>query len=337
MKARLMIVLGSLALLFVCFAALGITAVASSSFAGLLSIRPPLVAARANGGTPELEMTPATKIAFAVPAMTPTPTPTVTPTATKTPTSTKKPSLTRTKTPTATPTVTPADKPTIASVRPPYGPNGKKFARVWVAGKNFGLQGRVVFWCRGSKELAAQVISWSDSQVVAYVPALIKPGTICELAVITAKGIYSNHGWYTIEVEVEDTPVPPTAAPVTAVPPTSTPLPPPVITGTFPPTAPVGITFRIEGTGFGTGIGQVLFRCGGVDYQGGVVSWQVTVIWVTVPSIPPPGNCALSVVRTDGAGSTSWPFTVVYPPPPPTPTQTTTPFPTPTPPATPTP
>ncbi|MEK7610769.1 MAG: IPT/TIG domain-containing protein [Patescibacteria group bacterium] len=314
-------------------------AISADELGSLVGLRPSQASAMVESGQGLGATIMPTKVAFVVPSDTPTLAPTGTATRTSTSTRTPTATRTRTRTRTATPTVTATrtDLPVITGTHPPYGPNGKKFARIWISGRNFGSSGQVTFWCGNFGQMTAEVISWSNSQVIAYIPVPPRPGTICELAVVTA-GYYSNHGWYTIEIEVPDTPEPPKDTPtptVTVAVPTGTAtatatatVPPvPVITGAFPPNAPAGITIKITGTGLGAAAGTLTFRCGGINYLGGVAVWMANEIWVTVPAIPPPGNCTLIATRTDGRVSNAYPFTVVYPPPPPTATPTTTPKP----------
>ena len=155
----------------------------------------------------------------------------------------------------ATPSVALAKKPPtsdpyIESLSTYAAPSG---ASVTISGANFGdskTSSTVTF--NGAK---AKVADWSDTQIVATVPAKATPGYVG----VEVGGVSSN-GMYFVPAE------------------------PPAISAVDTSSAPVGTSVTIVGQGFGTaqGTGSVTFS--GVSAK--VAAWSDTKIVAVVPSAP---------------------------------------------------
>lgn len=147
-------------------------------------------------------------------------------------------------------------------------------ATVTIAGSNFGAtQGASTVQLNGAN---ASVVSWSDTQIIVTVPAGITAGA--GPVVVTVNSIASNSNVQFTAIN-------------------------PVLNSLAPPSAAVGGTVTLTGTGFGSATNQVMF--GGV--QGNIASWSTTSIQVTVPSGAT--SAPVSVV-INGFSSNGLPFTV---------------------------
>jgi YD repeat-containing protein len=169
-------------------------------------------------------------------------------------------------------TVTPLPIPAISSVSPTSGTAGTS---VTISGSNFGATrgtGSVSF-----NGAAASITSWSDTSIVAAVPALTNTGNI---VVTSGNGIASNSVSFTV--------------------------PAPNISNISPDAARVGASITVGGTNFGSVAGRISFNGTNVT----PASWGNTQIVVVVPS----GTTTGPVIVTQGVASNSASFTVIPPP-----------------------
>ena len=140
--------------------------------------------------------------------------------------------------------------PQITSVSPASGPVG---AHVTINGSGFQSSvGSSSVYFNGR---TASVVSWSDSQIIATVPAFTSTGPVQ----VTVNGVSSN-----LDIPFG--------------------VPNPVLTGLVPSTGPVGTQVQINGSGFGAtqGNGTVTFTFN--SYPAAVTSWSDTQIVATVPA-----------------------------------------------------
>jgi YD repeat-containing protein len=169
-------------------------------------------------------------------------------------------------------TVTPLPVPAISSVSPTSGPAG---TAVTISGSTFGATrgtGSVTF-----NGTAATITSWSDTSIVATVPALTASGNI---VVTSGGGIASNGVSFTV--------------------------PAPSISNISPDSERVGASVTVGGTNFGSLAGRISFN--GTNATSS--SWSNTQIVVPVPS----GATTGLVIVTQGVASNSASFAVIPPP-----------------------
>jgi YD repeat-containing protein len=169
-------------------------------------------------------------------------------------------------------TVTPLPVPAISSASPASGAAG---TAITISGSNFGATrgtGSVSF-----SGTAASITSWSDTSIVAAVPALTSSGNI---VVTSGNGIVSNSMSFTV--------------------------PAPNISNISPDAARVGASITVGGTNFGSVAGRISFNGTNVT----PASWGNTQIVVAVPS----GTTTGPVIVTQGVASNSASFTVIPPP-----------------------
>ncbi|MBZ5509240.1 MAG: IPT/TIG domain-containing protein [Acidobacteriia bacterium] len=169
-------------------------------------------------------------------------------------------------------TVTPLPIPAISSASPASGPAG---TAITISGSNFGAT-------RGSGSVsfngtAASISNWSDTSIVASVPALTTSGNI---VVTSGNGTVSNNLSFTI--------------------------PAPSISNISPDSARIGSSVTVAGSNFGSTAGRISFN--GINATPG--SWSNTQIVVPVPA----GATTGPVVVTQAGASNSASFTVVPPP-----------------------
>jgi RHS repeat-associated protein len=172
-------------------------------------------------------------------------------------------------------TVTIGTTPFVTGVSPDLGGIGSS---VTISGSNFGAtQGSSTLSFNGTT--ASSITGWGNTQIVANVPIGATTGPV-NVVVNSIQGI-SSASFDVIH---------------------------PVVTSVTPPSAPIGGTITVTGTGFGTytGFGQVLFNGTGVSGY----PWSDTSITATVPSGSTSGP--LTVVY-DGVASNSLSFTVLEP------------------------
>ena len=170
--------------------------------------------------------------------------------------------------------ITVGTTPYISGLYPSLGGVGTS---VTVAGSNFGpTQGSSTITFNGA---AATVTSWSNSQIVATVPAAVPSGT---------------------------GPVSVTVNAIASVPVQSFTAIKPVITSLAPPSAPIGGTVTLTGSGFGMSSSgsQVLFN----GIAATVTAWSDTSITVTVPANTTTGSVS---VNEAGFVSNTASFTVI--------------------------
>jgi hypothetical protein len=153
---------------------------------------------------------------------------------------------------------------------------------VTIAGTGFGAAqgaGAVMFGAT-----AAAVVTWSDTSIVATVPA-IAPGPV-QVTVTPDGGVASAGFAFTVEAEVGGA----------------------VITSITPASALPGVNVTIAGTGFGAaqGAGAVMFGA----TAAAVVTWSDTSIVATVPAIAP-GPVQVTVTPDGGVASAGFAFTVL--------------------------
>ncbi len=151
--------------------------------------------------------------------------------------------------------------PQVMSITPSSGSVG---TQVTVAGSGFQAtrpsSGALYFNTIGGGLVAATIISWGDTQIVAAVPATAVSG--CVKVYVNA---YSN-------ADVEFT------------------MPTPTVTGVSPTTGPVGTQVQVNGIGFGAtqGTSSIAFAHGTAPYftysNATVVSWSDAQIVAVVPS-----------------------------------------------------
>jgi RHS repeat-associated protein len=166
--------------------------------------------------------------------------------------------------------------PQVTAVSPAVGVVG---TQVTISGSGFqSTQGSSSIQFNG---ITAAVNSWSDTQIVATVPASAKTGP----AVVTVNSTASNK-------DVVFT------------------LPNPLITGVVPATAPVGTQVQINGSGFGStqGSSSVTFYPSGTPT---IVSWSDNQIVATVPATATTGG--LKIVESGITSNQNIVFSVPAP------------------------
>ena len=169
-------------------------------------------------------------------------------------------------------TVTPLPVPAISSTSPASGTAG---TAVTISGSNFGATqgtGSVTF-----SGTAASITSWSNTSIVAVVPALTSSGNI---VVTSGNGIASNGVSFT--------------------------MPAPGISNISPASARTGASITVTGTNFGSVAGRISFN--GTNATPG--SWSNTQIVVPVPA----GATTGPVIVTQAGASNSVSFAVIPPP-----------------------
>jgi YD repeat-containing protein len=168
------------------------------------------------------------------------------------------------------PTFTVLPAPTITSISPTVGPPGTS---VTFTGTSFGTtQGT------GSVNMGGAVAtptSWSDTQVVAPVPATALTGNFF----VFASGVYSNAATFTVT---------------------------PTITSIAPYFANVGSSVSINGLNFETFAGTVTFN--GIQNVPSTTNWGSSSITLLVPTGATTGPVVLTTI--DGLVSNAFPFTV---------------------------
>jgi hypothetical protein len=160
----------------------------------------------------------------------------------------------------------------IESLTPTFGRIGDT---VTITGKGFGAQqltGTVTF----NGIVASAISSWSDTSIVATVPAIM--ATTCDV-VVKLGDAWSNAVKFTVYG--------------------------PTITSLSPDSGPVGTAVAITGTGFGAMQGTVTFN----GIMATVTSWSDTVINTTVPSGATTGDVVVANHIT-AEGSNRLTFTV---------------------------
>jgi len=162
--------------------------------------------------------------------------------------------------------------PVVYSVTPSAAGLG---SQVTIAGSNFGTsQGSSSVTFNGTA--TSSITSWTNSQIVAIVPATATSGSV----VVTVNSVASN-------ADITFTVINPVVSAVT------------------PASAPVGGTVTVTGTGFGSlqNGSQVQFN----GLSGNVTSWSATSVTLTVPSGATSGPL---LVAESGVNSNSVSFTV---------------------------
>ena len=165
--------------------------------------------------------------------------------------------------------------PSVTSLSPTSGVPG---TQVTLTGTGFGaVQGTGSVWL-GNK-LAASIVSWSNTQVVATVDSNVASGSGC----VQQAGTWSNCPTFTIIT--------------------------PTISSISPSSGVPGTQVTINGTNFGStqGSGQVWL---GSTYAGSIVSWSATQIVATVASNAISGNAQ---VQQSGVWGNQVAFTVTSP------------------------
>ena len=165
--------------------------------------------------------------------------------------------------------------PSVTSLSPTSGVPG---TQVTLTGTGFGaVQGTGSVWL-GNK-LAASIVSWSNTQVVATVDSNVASGSGC----VQQAGTWSNCPTFTIIT--------------------------PTISSISPSSGVPGTTVTINGTNFGStqGSGQVWL---GSTYAGSIVSWSATQIVATVAANSISGNAQ---VQQSGVWGNQVAFTVTSP------------------------
>lgn len=168
-------------------------------------------------------------------------------------------------------TVTPP--PNITSINPSAGPIGTV---VNVAGANFGATVGTRSSVLSFNGIAARTTSWSDTLIVAPVPAAASTGNV----VVSIGGVNSNGVLYTV-------------------------TPGPNIASVNPTSGSVGTSVTISGAGFGASQGTSSITFNGVAAI--PTGWNDTGIVAPVPTGATTGNI---VVTVNGIASNSVPFTV---------------------------
>ncbi|MGH9562456.1 MAG: IPT/TIG domain-containing protein, partial [Terracidiphilus sp.] len=159
--------------------------------------------------------------------------------------------------------------PAISSISPASGPVG---AAVTITGTNFGsTQGSVTF-----NGTAATISSWTNTAIVAFVPAGATTGNV----VVTVGGMASNSFAFTV-------------------------LPTPSISSLSPTSGVAGTSVTITGTNFGSSQGSSTVKFNGTAAS--VSSWSNTSIVAAVPSGTSTGSV---VVTVSGVASNGVTFTV---------------------------
>ena len=165
--------------------------------------------------------------------------------------------------------------PSVTSISPTSGVPG---TQVTLTGTGFGaVQGTGSVWL-GNK-LAASIVSWSNTQVVATVAANVASGSGC----VQQAGTWSNCPTFTIIT--------------------------PAISSISPSSGVPGTQVTINGTNFGAtqGSGQLWL---GSTYAGSIVSWSATQIAATVAANSTSGNAQ---VQQSGVWGNQVAFTVTSP------------------------
>jgi hypothetical protein len=165
--------------------------------------------------------------------------------------------------------------PSVSSLSPTSGVPG---TQVTLTGSGFGaVQGTGSVWL--ANKLAASIVSWSDTQVVATVDSNVASGSGC----VQQAGTWSNCVTFTIIT--------------------------PTITSISPTTARAGDSITINGTNFGStqGSGQVWL---GSKLAGSYVSWSSTQIVATVDSGATSGSAQ---VQQSGVWGNTIALTVITP------------------------
>ena len=175
-----------------------------------------------------------------------------------------------------------SEPPQIGSISPNSAVVG---ARVTITGSSFGptqAAGSVVKF----SGTPATIESWSDNQIVAFVPAGATSGTVA----VEVGGVRSNEVAFT----------------VSAPPPPPPPAGGPMVNSLSPASGRVGTQILIVGGGFGATKGSSTVTFNGV--QATVVSWTNLRITVKVPAGATTGNV---VVTVNGVQSNGLRFTVL--------------------------
>jgi hypothetical protein len=165
--------------------------------------------------------------------------------------------------------------PSVTSLSPTSGVPG---TQVTLTGTGFGaVRGTGSVWL-GNK-LAASIVSWSDTQVVATVDSNVASGSGC----VQQAGTWSNCPTFTIIT--------------------------PTISSISPSSGVPGTSVTINGTNFGStqGSGQVWL---GSTYAGSITSWSNTQIVATVAANSVSGNAQ---VQQSGVWGNQVAFTVTSP------------------------
>ena len=156
--------------------------------------------------------------------------------------------------------------PIVTAVVPSGGPVG---TQVQINGSGFGAsQSIVAFYSLPFGSANATVVSWSDTQIVATVPATATTGGVK----ITAGGVTSN-------TNIVFT------------------IPAPQVTGIAPASGAVGTVVTINGSGFQTTKGSSTVDFNG--YSASTTSWSDTQILATVPSNASSGPVKVTVNSVD--------------------------------------
>ncbi|WP_291986307.1 IPT/TIG domain-containing protein [Luteitalea sp.] len=172
------------------------------------------------------------------------------------------------------PTALPA--PTMTSLTPASGGVGTS---VTIAGTHFRDQqlGSVVTF---STNRTATVTSWSNTSIVATVPA----STITGAVRVTVAGTNSTTATFTVAA-------------------------PPTITALSPTSGGVGAAITLTGTGFGATLGTSIVRFNGVTAT--TTAWTATSVTAVVPVGATTGPVVVTVNGQNSAGAA---FTVIPPP-----------------------
>jgi RHS repeat-associated protein len=158
--------------------------------------------------------------------------------------------------------------PRITSISPARGNAG---TQVTVTGSGFGAtrvgNNALIFY----PGYGATIVSWSDTQIVATVPASASPGPV--YVSINSTNSNQDTGFALIQ---------------------------PFITGLVPTSGPVGTQFQINGSGFGSTQGSSTVNMSGLNAN--IVSWSDTQV---VATVPPAGRSGWVQVTVSGVASNS--------------------------------
>lgn len=170
-----------------------------------------------------------------------------------------------------------AATPSISSLSPTSGTGG---TAVTISGSNFGAsQGSSSVTFSGTK--ATNISSWSDSSIVADVPAGTAEGS--DPVIVTVGGAASNSMSFAVTG--------------------------PQITSLSPTSGAIGSSVTITGSGFGSsqGTNTVSFNGTGATT---IASWSDSSIVAEVPSLATSGNVVVTVAGISSPTSSSTMFTV---------------------------
>ena len=170
-----------------------------------------------------------------------------------------------------------AATPSISNLSPTSGTGGTP---VTISGSNFGAsQGSNSVTFSGTK--ATSIATWSDTSIVADVPAATAEGS--GPVIVTVGGAASNSVPFTVTG--------------------------PQITSLSPNSGTIGSSVTITGSGFGSSQGTSGVRFNGTSATT-IVSWSDSSIVVDVPSLATSGNVVVTVAGISSPTSSSTMFTI---------------------------